>query len=129
MTTDHLRCNPNFYNAPRYDCVMFRVDENHSAFARLIFVFECSIANDTYPLALVHLYDAPIGQRRRKDKDLKLWRLRARKRADSAFISVQSIIRGVAVAADRTTPGDFFVIDTIDTDLFLRMQGMWSTVT
>ncbi|KAH7927024.1 hypothetical protein BV22DRAFT_1153995 [Leucogyrophana mollusca] len=124
LTTDHLRCSPSFYNAPRYDCVIYQVDNNQFAFARLIFLFECSIANTTYPTALIHAYNAPIGQRPRKDKDLGLWRIRTRRRADAEFISVKSIIRGAAVAEDKTTPGDFFVIDTIDTDTFLRMKEM-----
>ncbi|KAG1864088.1 hypothetical protein C8R48DRAFT_672801 [Suillus tomentosus] len=36
----------------------------------------------------------------------------------------ESIIQGVALAPDPTIPGDFLVMDTIDSDIFLRMKQM-----
>ncbi|EGO19929.1 hypothetical protein SERLADRAFT_373989 [Serpula lacrymans var. lacrymans S7.9] len=123
--TDYLRCSPKFYNHPRYDCVLLQTT-NGAIFARLVFVFTCSIDNATYLLALVQPYDAPTGQRRCKDKDLQLWRLHSKLRSATEIVPVQSIIRGAALAQDYDNPGDFFVIDTIDTDWFLRIKKIWN---
>jgi len=89
--------------------------------ARLIYLFVCHVGTTDFPLALIHPYDAGIGVHRRQDIDLGLWRVRAKPRASSEFISIRSIIRGAALARDPNldTSNDYFVIHTIDADMFL----------
>ncbi|KIJ58540.1 hypothetical protein HYDPIDRAFT_184182 [Hydnomerulius pinastri MD-312] len=121
--TDYLRCSPSFYNSPRYDCVIVHSD-NGPFFARLVLLFTCQVADETYPLALIQPYDMPIGNRTRKDKDLGFWCVRAKPRPSSIFISCRSVIRGAMVVPDFDEPGDYLVVDGVDTDMFLRMNAL-----
>jgi hypothetical protein len=94
-------------------------------FTRLVYMFTCSIGGTNFPLALIHPYDVNIaGTRRRRDDDIGLWLVRAKHRSSSEIISVRSIIRGAALANDPETAGDYFVIHTVDTDIFLRVKAL-----
>lgn len=98
-TADYLHCNPKFHNHSRYDCVIVRtVDQD--IFAQLILVFTFEVDGVTYPIALIHPYDAAIGQHRQKDKDLGLYRVRAKPRAAAEFISARSIVRGTYIVPE-----------------------------
>lgn len=119
--TDYLRCNPSFHNAPRFDCVFIHTNEKVIV-GRLLFIFECPVGKDLYPLALIHPFDAPTGTRLRKDKQLNLFRVRARPRAQAEFFSIRSILRGALLVHDAGL--DYFVVDTVDTDMFLRVKKM-----
>ena len=98
---------------------------NKQIIGQLLLVFTCVVGDTTYPLALIHPYDAPTGIRRRKDKDLGLFRIRAKPRKSAEFISIHSIIRGALVAKDFQQEGDYLVIDAVDTDMFLRLKRMY----
>ncbi|KAG1884129.1 hypothetical protein F4604DRAFT_1878866 [Suillus subluteus] len=124
QTTDYLRCSLSFHNFPRYDCIIINTTTG-VFFAQLLFLFTCNVNSTPYPIALVRPYDAPVGRRLQKDKHLKFWHVRQQPRETaSEFILAESIIRGVALAPDPTTVGDFLVMDTIDSDIFLRMKQM-----
>ncbi|KAG1858282.1 hypothetical protein C8R48DRAFT_748763 [Suillus tomentosus] len=120
--TDYLRCNPLFFGSPHFDCVFIRQTEDKVILGQLLFLFECLIGDRNFPLALIHPFDAPTGQCSRKDRDLNLFRVRARRRAEAWFFSVRSIIRGALLVPDG--PLDYLVVDTVDTDMFLRMKMM-----
>ncbi|KAG1785854.1 uncharacterized protein HD556DRAFT_1450294 [Suillus plorans] len=124
MHQDLLRCSPNFYGSPRYDCVMVNT-ANTPFFARLVYMFSCLVGSTEFPLALIHPYDVGIANsRRRRDNDMGLWRVRAKPRSSSEIISVRSIVRGAALARNPETDGDYFVIHTVDTDMFLRVKAL-----
>ncbi|KAG1837830.1 hypothetical protein F4604DRAFT_1601105 [Suillus subluteus] len=131
LQQDLLRCNPKFFGSPRYDCVMIKT-EHQPFFARLIYMFHCKVGGTELSIALIHPYDVGISVRRRQDLDLGLWRVRAKPRSSSEFVFVDSIIRGAtsafltftALASDPEAVNDYFVIDTIDTDIFLRMKAL-----
>jgi hypothetical protein len=93
-------------------------------FAKLVFIFVCTIGGASYPIALVQVYDHPTGQRRRKDKDLGFYRIQGKPRNVCEFISIHTIIRGALLSEDYEKPGDFLVMDVIDTDMFLRMKSI-----
>ncbi|KAG1856136.1 hypothetical protein F4604DRAFT_1883164 [Suillus subluteus] len=97
QTMDYLHCSPRFHNLLRYDCVIVNTTTG-VLFAQLLFLFTCNVDDTSYPIALVRPYDAPIGR--------------------------QSIIRGVALAPNPTIPGDFLIMDTVDSDIFLCMKQM-----
>lgn len=126
--TDYLRCNPQFYGHPRYDFVMFNTTSAVPVCAQLLLVFGCIVAGREHRLALVHTYDEKIPARNRpkKDKDLGLVRIRASDRKQTELIFVDSIIRGIVVAVDDdiSHPGDGFIVDVIDTDIFLRIRSL-----
>ncbi|KAG1905761.1 uncharacterized protein F5891DRAFT_1125792 [Suillus fuscotomentosus] len=118
LKRDLLRCNPSFFGSPRYDCVMVKA-QDQPLFAHLIFLFRCSIGEIVLSFALIHPYDVAIGHRHRQDIDLGLYHVRAKPCASLELISIESIIRGAVLASDPATAGDYFIVDTIDTDIFL----------
>ncbi|KAG2117138.1 uncharacterized protein F5147DRAFT_811351, partial [Suillus discolor] len=119
--TDFLRCNPKFFGTPRFDCVFVQTTDK-IIFGRLLFVFECTLEDTALSLALIHPFDAPTGVRIRKDKHLSIFRVRARPRAQAEFFSVRSIIRGAFLVPDGSN--DYIVVDTVDTDMFLRVKAL-----
>ncbi len=93
-------------------------------------IFTCVIAGKSFPLALVHPFDQPVDVTNEKlDKDLGFYRVRARKRSESTFMSVYMIIRGALLVEDfgvKATDGfkEYLVVDSVDSDLFLRMKSL-----
>ena len=122
--TDYLRCNPSFHGHPRYDCALVQLTEECAAFVRLIYVFKCTIMESDFRFALVQPYTAGIGSQCRLDRDLRLTRVRAVPQSQSIFIPVDSIIRGTLLYPDPTRHDDFFVVDHINGDMFLRTMSM-----
>ncbi|KAK0506766.1 hypothetical protein EDD18DRAFT_1315910 [Armillaria luteobubalina] len=129
MYTDYLRCSPDFYNHPRYDCVIVEGPEG-PFFSQTIMLFSCIVGGKSFPLALVHPFDEPVGASTAKiDQDLGFYRVRARKRTKLMFISVYNIIRGALLVEDYgfTSPDgtkEYLVVDSVDSDLFLRMKSL-----
>ncbi|KAG1829882.1 hypothetical protein EV424DRAFT_1585853 [Suillus variegatus] len=124
LYTDYLQCNPQFFNTPRFDWVFIRT-QNSVILGHLVFLFQCAIGNDILSLALIHPFDAPTGPRPQQDKQLNLLRVRAQPCAKAEFFSVQSIICGALLVQDSgSNPLDYFVVDTIDTDMFLCVREM-----
>ncbi|KAG1818101.1 uncharacterized protein BJ212DRAFT_1446567 [Suillus subaureus] len=93
-------------------------------FGHLLMLFTCVMDGQTHPVALVHPYDAPVGQHSLKDKHFQFWHVHQRPRISSEFFSVHSIICGAALVEDHSIQGDYLVINTIDTDMFLCMKLM-----
>jgi len=123
LTTDLLRCSPCFFKRPRYDCVVAKTITG-PIFARLIFLFTCEVDSISYPVALIQPFDAYTGPARNKDRDLGLYRVRAKPRSQAEFIPAQSIIRGAYVVPTYERPDDYFVSDMIDSDWFLRLMQL-----
>ncbi|KAI6010037.1 hypothetical protein BKA83DRAFT_4467647 [Pisolithus microcarpus] len=107
--TDHLWCNPNFHGRSRYDCVLIKTQQQ-DIFGQLIFMFQCVVGEETFPLAL--------------DIHLNLWRVHEQPCESAKFFSLQLIICGALLCPDHTRIGNYLVIDTIDTDMFLHLQTM-----
>lgn len=122
LVTDYLRCNPSFHGRARNDGVIISLGGDDVFFAILEYVFTCAVGEDVQPLALIHPLDARTGTRLRKDKDLGLYRVRAQPLPSCRFVSVHCIIRGAMLVPDQENYGDYFVVDTVDTDMFLRMK-------
>lgn len=94
-------------------------------FARLVFVFVCHVNGHDYHLALTQpLEKKSRATTRSVDRSLSIyrWHLRARTRCE--VISLKRIIRGAVLVADTRYKGDYFVIDTLDADMFLRVKYM-----
>ena len=121
---DYLRCSPLFYHHPQYDFILFRTTDNEFTCVRLLFVFTCEVGGQTYPIALIQPYERHNSSNRRRDRDLGFYRYKAKPRAQSEFISTKSIIRGAVLADDPEHIGEALLIDVIDTDMFLQMQGI-----
>ena len=120
IKTDILRCNQSFHGRPRYDHVLVVTEDGHF-FARILRLFQIDMGGQSHPVAYVKSY----CRRRagRKDKDLSLYRVRV-KANPYEIISVQSIVRGALLVQDSDSLDDYFVVDTVDGDMFLRMQTL-----
>lgn len=125
-----------FHHRPRYDFVIVHTIGG-VIFGQLLYMFTCSVQGQTLPIALVLPFDAGTGRRSRKqeerDQELGLYRLRAKPRNTAEFFSIRSSVRGALLVddhksnADSNLPGTFkFVVDTVDSDMFLRVKGMRS---
>ncbi|KAG1793018.1 hypothetical protein EV424DRAFT_1548534 [Suillus variegatus] len=130
LTTDYLQCNPSFHGCEHRDCALIRTldkdGNDKNIFVRILFMFKFTVSNHTFELALVLPMDAPTGSRRSMDHDLGLTRLRARPLASSEFISLQSIVHGALLVPDYDNNGDFFLVDLVDTDMFLHAKSLRS---
>ena len=60
---------------------------------------------------------------RRKDKDLGLYRLQLKAKRYE-IISLNSVVRGALLVPDSENPGQYLVVDTVDSDMFLRMKDL-----
>jgi hypothetical protein len=137
--TDLLRCNPSYWKGKgRFDCVFIDTG-SRPYFARLLFVFtyrvkasEDIIIPDnqtevTIPMALVQPF-TEIRTLRKQDKDLCLHRLQAKPREKAVFVPARSIIRGAYIIPEGLTEKTSLVVDVVDTDMFLRINEMYSSV-
>ncbi|KAJ6610879.1 hypothetical protein B0H10DRAFT_2165954 [Mycena sp. CBHHK59/15] len=121
---DFLCCSPNFHRHPRFDGALV-LTANGNIFVQLIYVFEFTTNGKKYPFALVQPLDAPVGFITAKEKDLKLFRVRAKPRQASEFIPVRSIIHGAVLMPNSKKVGEFFVMDVLEGDMFLRLHDMY----
>ena len=125
---DLLRCNPDFWGRPRYDYVIVNLSPRGQTFAKLISLFMCTVGICVHPLALVQSLDhrprsGPVWD---IDKKLSLHRWNLRPQSRCEIIPVRSIVRGALLIPDANYSGDHFVVDTVDTDMFLRIKHMHS---
>jgi hypothetical protein len=125
LETNILRCNPKFNNKPRYDHILVANPNGSVLFAQLIFMFTTSNDNRTDPWVLIHPYDTEVGRPTPLERDFQLFRIHAKARGSSRFISANSIIRGVVVVPTYTKDSEYFVFDLLDGDLFMRVRDLW----
>jgi hypothetical protein len=87
-------------------------------------MFSCTIEGNSHPFALV----LPLGTRlavTRKDRLLHLYHLHAKPRKQAEFISAHSIVRGILLAPDFNTVGEYFIVNIADTDVSLRLKSIF----
>ena len=125
--TDLLRCNPKFWNHPQYDFVIADLPLRGEVFARLVFLFVCRVGTTVHPLALIQALDRRPreGLVKRTDKKLSIYRWNIRARNLCEIIPAGSIVRGAVLISDMKYSGDHFVVDTLDADMFLRVNRMY----
>ena len=100
---------------------MLASDNGQPIFAQL-FVFKCKVAKKDYPLALILPFDQPIPacDHPKKDVDLGLYQVQAKPQKLAEYVFIESLIRGALGGYfDSEHRDECFVIDTIDTDMFL----------
>lgn len=88
-------------------------------------VFTCKIGDiQDYPVALIQPMDEPIGRRKTKDKELRLIRVRQKLRSQTEFIPARAIRRGAVLVEEGDTYGEYYVMDILDGDMFLRVRHL-----
>ncbi|KIK94441.1 hypothetical protein PAXRUDRAFT_12044 [Paxillus rubicundulus Ve08.2h10] len=102
-TTDHLRCNPQFYGKLRYDCALIQQTETMVAFICFILIFTCHIPelDGSFKFALVQPFTRRTGASHRLDS---------------------SIVRGAVLAPDPENADEFLTLSYLDDDMFLRLK-------
>ncbi|KAG1771113.1 hypothetical protein EV702DRAFT_1181527 [Suillus placidus] len=116
--------DPQFHRQPHYDCALIQLTQEVSVFVHLVFIFKCQLLDvGSFEFVLVQPFTAGIGASRRSDHDLRLTRVKAVPRASSIFVPVQSLIRGAVCFPDPDHQDEFFVVDHIDSDMFLCMKS------
>ena len=96
-------------------------------FGRLLFIFELHVENEgRIPFVLIENMSLP-ATRRRMDRELGLCRVRSDGRRSPSVILARSIVRGALLYQVPDSTSDFYVIDSIDADMFLRMQEIFGS--
>jgi hypothetical protein len=88
-------------------------------------MFTTTIKDRIEPWVLIHPFDAIVGQPTSREMDLQLFRIRAKARTSSCFISAKSIIRGILVIPTFLMDDNYYIFDVLDDDLFMRVQDLW----
>ena len=122
LSTDRLCCNKSFHGHEWRDHALVKTEHGHF-FVRLLRLFQVTVGTQSHALAFVESYCRPSGSMRRKDKDLGLYRLRS-KTNKYEIISLESVVCGALIVPDVNNPEESFVVDTVDTDMFLRMKNL-----
>ena len=133
ITSDILRCNPNFHGQPRHDHVIVNVGAGYVMFARLLLLFTYHHPGqpEPYKLAYVLPLDAGIGPRRIKDRLLNLQLLRAQPLSNARVIDAHSIIRGAYIVPESKENNRlYYIVDTIDnsSEMFIRLKQLFPEV-
>ena len=93
--------------------------------AQLLEVFGITFREKEYYMALILPFDRPIPLlNRRRDKDLRLTRVRSRKKSESAVVDTETIIRGALLTQEYDHPDEYFVLDAVDDDFWWRMKSV-----
>ena len=105
------------------------IPSQRQVFVRLVFLFTCRVGTKTYPLALVQALEkhSPQGPTRGIDKKLSIYRWKIHARSRCEIIPVDSLIRGAVLISDTKYQGDYFVIDTLDADMLLRVKSLYQS--
>jgi len=122
-SVDLLRCNESFFHHPHFDYVLIKTGDAFS-FAQLLSLFQIQTEARSHSLALVQVYGKPPGGVRRKDRDLGLYRVRV-KSSPYVIIPLESIVWGALLVEDPDNQGDYFIVDTVDADILLRMDSVF----
>ncbi|KAJ7494983.1 hypothetical protein FB451DRAFT_1019574, partial [Mycena latifolia] len=89
---DILRCNPQFHNAPRFNCVIYETNDDPIAIGELHFVFRCHLpGNGTLDLAMVRPFSKTSWQpNTRTDCPIR----EKMPATTSSFIALEHVVRG-----------------------------------
>ena len=117
---DYLWCNKLFFGHPRFDHAIVAT-EGRPFFVQLLSLFKIQVDTHSHSMALIKAYGRPSGRIRRKDRDFGLYHVQV-KSSPYQVIPIESIIRGAVLVADSDNPDEYFIVDTIDGDMFLRMS-------
>lgn len=126
--------NRAFHGNERYDYGLFSLYDGGLVFAQMLGVVGVVLDGAEYLMAITLPLDEPIGgdsvsdsrKRKKRDEELRLYRYRTRRKVDSAVVFAKTIVRGALVVPDHSNSyGDeFFVVDVVDGDMWLRMKAI-----
>lgn len=127
LAWDILRCNPDFFHAPRYDNMLLNIEGEDLCPAWLVMAFQAKLAG------LGHFLDLALIQRYRRTKNWKprtIWHGCQVFSEDKnvSFISLQYAIWGcvmVPAFGSSTRKGSmYYIFDCLNSDMFLRVNDI-----
>ncbi|KZT42297.1 hypothetical protein SISSUDRAFT_1016075 [Sistotremastrum suecicum HHB10207 ss-3] len=116
---DIIRCNPNFQGNKRFDTVL--VNDTPLRFARVLalFTWRYHPAKKPISFALVRYFQDSTWKPKTPFKGMRI----LKERKESHFIYVASIIRSCHMPQVPDHAEHYFMNDTIDADMYLRMNS------
>lgn len=117
-------------------------------------IFHADVNKQRLKLALIHPYSEKPRRNTRLDRDLGFCRVRSKRRTETVIVPINCIVRGAVLVPDfsrHPVPSqllgeeskrervklmdelymkgikeqrEYFVVDTVDADMFLRMQEL-----
>ena len=116
---DYLHCSPRFNEEEQHDFVITSLPQKRT-YAQLIFTLVCWVGGLAYHLAIILPLDkVSRASTRSVDNELSIhqWQIRSRTRCE--VVPLDCIVRGAVLVKDPNYSGDYFVLDTLDEDMFL----------
>ena len=94
-------------------------------FGKLLLVFTVKYEEKEYGFAYIHKYKTSNRSSSILDRDLGLHRVHAKPTKLWEFIPITSITRGVFLVPDSDKAHNAFVLDVLDTDLYVRLRSIF----
>ena len=120
---DILRCNPDFHQLERYDCVIINDEHPGTTVVRLRSLLRCRLpSGKEVDIALVHAFT------RNNWKPYTMWdncQICAEAQ-ESSFILMDYVVRGALLCPVFNSASDsrlYYIIDTVDGDMLLRVNS------
>jgi len=119
---DILRCNSNFHQHERYDCVIINSDASNTTVACLRALLQCRLlSGKCIDIALVHFF-CPQS-RWKPDTKWEGCQIRTED-SNSLFVLMEYLVRGALLCpVFESDTRSYYVINTIDGDMFLRVNN------
>lgn len=119
---DILRCNADFHQRERYNCVIINEDSPGTTVARLRSLLRCRLpSGKIVDLALVHAFSESSWRPCTKWDNCQI----REEAKESSFVLMDYVVRGALLCPVFQSNNSrlHYVIDTVDGDMLLRTNG------
>jgi hypothetical protein len=119
---DILRCNPDFHQRERYDCIVINDDSPGISVARLRSLLRCQLpSGKVVDLAMVHIFTQDSWKPRTMWQNCLVYA----ESKDPSFVLMDYVIRGALMCPVFDSDARLhYIMDTIDGDMFLRVNTL-----
>jgi hypothetical protein len=117
-----MRCNPNFHGRSRYDCVIINDDAPGTTLARLRDLIRCWLpSGKVIDVALKHGFSPSRWRPKTVWKNCRI----VEEDKSSSLVLMDYVVRGGLVCPVSQRKGERinYIVDSIDSDMFLRVNG------
>ncbi|EPQ53799.1 hypothetical protein GLOTRDRAFT_107062 [Gloeophyllum trabeum ATCC 11539] len=125
-SADILRCNDAFHGQERFDCVLVNYDRPDLAPARLRALFRCRLPSGKHvDVAMVRSFSRSGWAPRTRWEGGQVYE----ELNDTAFVMMDYVIRGALMTPvfSQAKKSLYYMVDTVDADMFLRASYSSST--
>ncbi|KAJ7262628.1 hypothetical protein C8J57DRAFT_1071151, partial [Mycena rebaudengoi] len=112
-----LRCNPRYFDHPRYDCVLINTDSSDMVCARSVACLLARSLDNGIMLRSSRSSSARVGPHGRKWEGCRVYE----ESQSTCFVMVKYFIRAVyMVPAFQGKAHTYYLVDSVDYDMVLR---------